>query len=61
MQLGFNHPVIGRVLGGLISRIVGVDPRVLVELYTPEDERRANRMSLQELADEVLALKLETA
>lgn len=57
LQVGFNHPVVGRVLGSVIARAIGVDPRVIVELYTEAEQRRANRMSLQELADEVLELK----
>jgi hypothetical protein len=60
MQLGFNHPIIGRVLGGVIARVVGLDPRVLVELYSKAEEKRANRMSLQELAEEVVGLKHNT-
>lgn len=61
MQILFNHPVIGRVLGRVIVRIVGVDSRVLVELFDEEDERRVNRMSLQDLAEEILDLKFQTA
>ena len=61
LQLLFIHPVIGRVFGRIIARIVGVDPRVLVELFTEEDERRVNAMSLQDLANEILSLKFETA
>ena len=61
MQVLFNHPVSGAVLGSAIARIVGVDPRVLVELYTEAEERRVRRMSLQDLADEILTLKHTTA
>lgn len=61
LQLAFNHPLVGGVLGRFIARIVGVDPRVLIELYDEAEERRARRMTLQELADEVLALKITTA
>ncbi len=61
LQLGFNHPVIGRVLGSVIARAIGVDPRVIVELYTEAEQRRANRMSLQDLAEEVLGLKYQPA
>jgi len=61
MQILFNHPIIGRVLGRVIVRIVGVDSRVLVELFDDEDERRVNRMSLQDLAEEILDLKYQTA
>jgi rubrerythrin len=61
MQILFNHPVVGRVLGRIIVRIVGVDSRVLVELFDEDDERRVNEMSLQDLAEEVLDLKYQTA
>jgi hypothetical protein len=61
LQVLFNHPVSGALSGGFIARIVGVDPRVLVELYTEAEEQRARRMTLEELADEVLALKHTTA
>jgi hypothetical protein len=61
LQLLFVHPLIGRVLGRVIVRIVGVDPRVLVELFDEDDERRVNAMSLQDLADEILSLKFHSA
>jgi hypothetical protein len=61
LQVLFNNPVVGRVLGKIIARVVGIDPRFLVELYDEGERRRANRMSLQEIADEVLALKHEVA
>ena len=61
MQVAFNHPFTGPVLGRAICRLVGVDPRVLVELYSAAEEQRVRRMSLQELADEVLSLKYTTA
>lgn len=61
LQVTFNHPASGPVVGPAIARIVGVDPRVLVELYTEADERRVRQMTLQQLADEILSLKHTTA
>src|SRR5690606_2242452 len=61
LQVTFNHPASGPVLGPAIARIVGVDPRVLVELYTKVDERCVRQMTLQQLADEILSLKHTTA
>ncbi len=61
MQVLFNAPVIGRVFGSIIVRIVGVDPRVIVELNTRTEHERANRMTLQELAEEIVAVKYQTA
>ncbi len=57
MQVAFNAPVIGYLFGDIIARIVGVDPRVLVELYTDAEQKRASRMSLQEMAEEIVAVK----
>ena len=61
MQVLFNHPILGRVLGRIIARLIGIDPRFLVELYDEAEQRRTNRMSFQEIADEVLSLKDQVA
>jgi len=53
----FNHPIAGRVLGGAALRLAGVDPRVMVELYTEAEKRRAAKMSFEELAQDALAAK----
>ena len=52
-----NHRVLGRLFGRLSVRILGVNPEVLSVLYTPGEERQANAMSFEELADEALQLK----
>jgi len=57
VQRGFNHPTIGPLAGPLLARLVGMDPRYLKVLYTEEEEARARRMSLEELANETLAVK----
>jgi hypothetical protein len=53
----FNHPVAGPIASPAISRVMGVPPKVLRQLYTADDERRVARMSYEALADEALAAK----
>jgi rubrerythrin len=61
LQWVFLHPIIGRVLGRFILRVAGADPRVMVDLYSEAEEARARRMSLSDMADEALAVKLQSA
>ncbi len=60
MQDLYNHPVAGPILGPLLLRIVGIEPRLLAILYTPEELLRAYKMSIEELGEETLGLKLVT-
>jgi hypothetical protein len=57
VQVLFSHPVAGRIVGRLLARLIGIDPRVLPELYNDADKQRAQRMSFDELAQEILDLK----
>lgn len=57
LQDVFNHPIGGRIFGAAISRIMGVDPRVIRVLYTDEELARVQRMSFEELAQEALDAK----
>lgn len=57
LQDVFNHPVGGRVFGSAISRIMGVDPRVIRRLYDDADVQRVQRMSYDALAQEALDAK----
>jgi hypothetical protein len=57
LQILFNDPRIGPVAGPLIARMIGLDPRVIRTLYTDEEKRRADRMSIEELAQEALESK----
>lgn len=57
MQDGFNHPIVGRIAGPAISRIVGLEPRVLEKLYTDADELDIQKKSFAEMARETLAMK----
>ncbi|HHH11406.1 MAG TPA: hypothetical protein ENK23_04960 [Sorangium sp.] len=54
LQVLFNNPVVGGLFGPLLSRLAGLDPRVLVELYNEAEERRAATMTMDELAAEAL-------
>jgi hypothetical protein len=61
MQDLFNTPVIGVVFGRILLRILGADPRAARKLYTDEELDRANAMSLEDLAEEALAVKYAPA
>jgi hypothetical protein len=56
LQDGYNHPVVGKVLGPAIGRVAGVGDYLRV-LYTDDEESRAARMSFDELAEEAVAVK----
>lgn len=57
MQDVFNHPIGGRVFGSAISRVMGVDPRVIRVLYSDADIERVQKMSYDALAQEALDAK----
>lgn len=58
MQDGVNHPVAGKFVGGLFSRVVGVEQGFLKILFNEEELARAQRMSYDEMAQEALGAKL---
>jgi hypothetical protein len=53
----YNHPVAGPILGGVASRLMGVEKEFMERLATDADMARAARMSFDELAQEALAAK----
>lgn len=57
LQRTFNTPVVGTALSPVISRVMGVDPKVIRTLYTLDEARRAQRMSFDELAQDALQAK----
>ena len=57
LQWVFNHPLLGRPLGGLAARMAGLDARVMRPLYSEQEEQRSLTMSLAKLAEEALAVK----
>ena len=58
LQDVYNHPIAGVVFGRVLLRVVGIEPRLLAILYTPEELVRAYKMSIEDLAEETLDLKL---
>ncbi len=57
LQVLFNDPIVGKLLGPLLARIIGVQPRVIRRLYTDEEKRRSDAMSLEELVEDTLQVK----
>jgi hypothetical protein len=57
LQELFHRPVIGRVFGGAISRLMGVDRSLIGRMYDREEVTRARSMSYDALAEEALAVK----
>lgn len=53
----YNTPVIGDIFGGVLSRVLGAPGRYLTDLYDEEEEQKAMKMSMDEMAEEALALK----
>jgi hypothetical protein len=45
------------LVGGLVSRLAGVEPRFMEAIATQDDLARASRMSFDELAADALAVK----
>lgn len=60
LQDGFNDPILGPILGPLLQRVIGLDPRVINQLYDEEEERRFMSMTIDEMAQEALSAKLIT-
>jgi hypothetical protein len=53
----YNHPVIGPVFGETLSRIGGAPGEFMRDLYTAEEAAAAQRMTMDELAEEAVAAK----
>ncbi len=53
----FNHPIAGPLFGRVLIRIAGLDPRIMVQLYTDAECERAQKMSFEELAQDALGAK----
>jgi hypothetical protein len=52
-----KHPLLGPLLGGVASRMAGVPPELMYDLYSEGEYERASRMSYDDLAAEALAAK----
>jgi hypothetical protein len=53
----YNHPVIGKMFGDVLLRLLGAEDRAARILFTPEELKRTQAMSFEELAEEALAVK----
>jgi hypothetical protein len=56
-QEAYNHPVLGKLLGRLLLRLLGAEDRAARILFTQEELARTQQMSFDELAEEALAVK----
>ncbi len=59
LQNLFNDPLVNAIAGPVLARMLGVDPRVIRTLYTEEEKRRADAMSIPEMAEEALMAKFQ--
>lgn len=57
MQGAYGQPMVKKLLGPVITRVVGVPGNLLTRLYNEEELARAGRMSFDELAEEALQSK----
>ncbi len=53
----YNHPVLGKVFGRILLRLLGAEERAARILFTHDELARSARMSFDELAEEALAVK----
>jgi len=61
LQNAYRNPVGRALLGGLITRIAGMEPRFMEQIPTEAEMENARGLSFEELADEALAVKGESA
>jgi hypothetical protein len=57
LRQAYNHPVIGRVFGEIISRVGGAPGEFMQNLYTEEEAAQASRMTLEEMANDAIGAK----
>jgi hypothetical protein len=53
----YNRPLGRRLLGGVLTRIAGMEPRFMEQIPTEEEMRRASGLTFDELAQEALEAK----
>ncbi len=61
LQNAYRNPVGRRLLGGVLTRIAGMEPRFMEQIPTDREMEEASRMSFDELAEEALAVKGESS
>jgi hypothetical protein len=57
LQDGIDHPVAGRFVGDLFSRVAGVEKGFMKTLFDQEELARARRMTYDQMAQEALDTK----
>jgi hypothetical protein len=57
VQALYLHPVAGRLLSGVLLRLLGAEPRMAELQFTEAELARSQAMSFDELADDALAAK----
>ena len=57
LQILFENRLTQPLLGPVIQRVLGVDPRVIRTLFTRDELARTHRMSFDAMAEEALAAK----
>jgi hypothetical protein len=53
----YNHPIAGRLFGGLAARVLGLDPEFMARIASEDDIARANTMTFDDLARDALGAK----
>ena len=56
-QEAYNHPILGKLLGRVLLRLLGAEDRAARILFTKDELERAQRMTFDELAEDALAAK----
>jgi len=57
LQNLYNRPVVGKLFGPVLLRVLGAEDRAARFLFTPEELARSQRMTFEELAEEAVAAK----
>jgi hypothetical protein len=57
LQNAYRNPVGRALVGGLLARVAGMEPRFMEQLTTDAEMERARKMSFDELADDALLAK----
>ena len=57
VQALYQHPIAGRLLSGVLLRLLGAEPRIAAQQYTEAELARSQAMSFDELAADALAAK----